>query len=406
MTQSKHEIDDLVAKIGERVRACAGLGPDAAMMALSVVLSDELSKLHAVMAQRSRNQCRAHGCKNAGHARGLCPAHYAQDLAGRPLTPIRKKPDVCVVGCQRPATAGGYCVGHAAQTESGLEITPILGDRATMCAFEGCGRYAVGGVLCSAHRTQKYRGQRLTPISTTRRAFKYRRGDDEFSPYIEVIRWDDGGVVLSVRVSSEDVDALVSVLSKKHSFSVKSELHREVARLQYGDSVITNAVIDHINGDTSDNRRTNIRITNMHGNMQNVPVCKRETPEGYHIRRTNGVFLLYRLSSGNTGVPVRILQGEYSTAQNVLLAITGEQPQFRYTPSYRLVGSNHNEPVVVTASPVLYTPVPPPRTPRNRFYVPMFTWRMTIEMAHQQQRRAATSALRRSGFFTRNPQPT
>ncbi len=60
---------------------------------------------------------------------------------------------------------------------------------------------------------------------------------------------------------------------KKGSFS----LHRFVMGCELGDG----KVVDHINGDTLDNRRVNLRITDKRGNATNVTRSKRQKLGGY-----------------------------------------------------------------------------------------------------------------------------
>lgn len=75
--------------------------------------------------------CWGPNCQRGTYAKGLCRAHYNQNLAGKPLTPIKVRKDnskgCMVLGCLEEHHSFGYCVGHKNRLVRGLPIadTPL-----------------------------------------------------------------------------------------------------------------------------------------------------------------------------------------------------------------------------------------------------------------------------------------
>lgn len=101
----------------------------------------------------NRPPCEFPGCVNLIAAKGLCGAHRLQQIAGKPLTPLR------------PQVSQGVEAG-ARRRRPGAPARP--------CTFPGCDEPARGKSLCDPHRNQ----HRKTSIPTERFvAFAARLGD-------------------------------------------------------------------------------------------------------------------------------------------------------------------------------------------------------------------------------------
>jgi hypothetical protein len=73
---------------------------------------------------RDRPECEFEGCPNPIAGGTLCAGHYAQQRAGKPLTPLKYKPgkpwytppEPCLFrGCEDPYFSKGLCMGHDGQ---------------------------------------------------------------------------------------------------------------------------------------------------------------------------------------------------------------------------------------------------------------------------------------------------
>lgn len=70
--------------------------------------------------------CKFDVCENCVSAKGFCGGHYAQQLRGEKLRPLRVfKYDCNFPGCDKIHVAKGYCDGHYTQLKKGKILTAI-----------------------------------------------------------------------------------------------------------------------------------------------------------------------------------------------------------------------------------------------------------------------------------------
>jgi hypothetical protein len=184
--------------------------------------------------RRIQRKCDFGGCEKLAKTRGLCPGHYKQQQKGQPLHPLRpfygKKGTCRFEGCGRPRFNGGWCVGHAAQHYSGRPLTPIFQPKAE-CDFPGCEKlhYALG--YCQGHRRQLLDGRPLAPL-------REKRG-----------RHMDRGYVLIYE--PEDPNARKDGYVAEHTKVMASILGRPLNRFEE---------VHHKNGIRDDNRPENLEL--------------------------------------------------------------------------------------------------------------------------------------------------
>jgi len=179
--------------------------------------------------------CSVEGCGKKYYAKGYCKKHYGRVLKhGSTQLPIKvKEPKICKVeGCNKPHEAKGYCSAHYSQMQRHGKI------------FDSA-RYPPNEII-------------------------------RHKDFAEIIICDTNGKPkLSCKISLKDIK-----LAKKHRWcSVRNYIHTSVRnkdgsktlhslhRMLMGDP--EGMFIDHINGDTLDNRRSNLRIASPAQNVRN-----------------------------------------------------------------------------------------------------------------------------------------
>jgi len=110
--------------------------------------------------------------------------------------------------------------------------------------------------------------------------------DEEDIPYIQAIKWWIDGYALLYKgnhyfKSNERIDTV------KHT----RLLHRFIMKCKYGDG----KVVDHIDGNTLDCRKQNLRITDRKGNQRNCKTPKNNTSgyKGVGWHKVRGMWRAY-----------------------------------------------------------------------------------------------------------------
>jgi len=81
------------------------------------------------MGLRLSATCKYSSCDKSVHAKGLCKAHYMQQLRGEELHELSVVYEVCqFTDCGREHLARGLCRGHYYQVYRGEELRPLRND--------------------------------------------------------------------------------------------------------------------------------------------------------------------------------------------------------------------------------------------------------------------------------------
>lgn len=219
-------------------------------------------------------------------------------------------PDCTALGCSRKAvyrTPNVLCNSHYRRTRMGVSVdTPLrIAAYTTTCSEGGCGRPPVGGGLCSAHYQQKRRGQLVGSLREIKVANTII--EDGAVSYV-VLTGNSGQEVARATVDTEDVPALAPHRWRSHHSGYKGA--KAYARAH---SVGTMAAyllrpgagfeVDHVNRDTLDNRRCNLRVVTHAVNAQNKgPQHRlaetRHLPVGVGLVKSTGRYQAYATLRG------------------------------------------------------------------------------------------------------------
>lgn len=177
-----------------------------------------------------------------------------------------------VEGCSRPHHANGYCTKHNHQIERHGRITPererSVYSTDSKCSVSGCDNRPKNNGLCNRHYLQVRRFGKILARTTKDKNEIQIHGD-----YAEMYLYDhEKNIIATTIIDIEDVDKVRGtkwgIRKNKKLAYVDSKklgkLHRYLINAPSG------KVVDHIDRNPLNNRKTNLRICTQSDNAKNV----------------------------------------------------------------------------------------------------------------------------------------
>lgn len=183
-------------------------------------------------------KCKVNNCDGKHKAKGYCDKHYRQYRKyGERLAPVKEVKVCSVNGCNNEVCAKGYCSKHYQQ-------------------YKRCGHIL--------NRTTHDSNEII-----------------EYEDYAEIVLYDKDNIEVGrAIIDLEDIDKVKNhkwYLRDGYVYSIKLGLYLHRFLMNPSD----NEVIDHIDHNTLDNRKSNLRICTRQQNNMNVPKQRRNTTSIY-----------------------------------------------------------------------------------------------------------------------------
>ena len=171
-------------------------------------------------------------------------------------------------------------------------------------------------------KTKRMTGTRL--VKYVRRVLKYDENTGVFTWKLA-----NSQVKRGQRAGAKNNEGYINIRLRKHTYPA----HRLAWCHYYGEEP-TGFVIDHINGDRTDNRIKNLRKATIKENAQNIAKQNRKTGSRYKgvARRTNGKWMAYIEEDGK-----RDYLGTFATEAEAAMARVEEEKKRGF-----LQGQDHN----------------------------------------------------------------
>lgn len=215
----------------------------------------------------SEKICSVEDCNEKVHAKGMCNRHYRQMLKHGKILEDKPKYENCSIeGCNEKHFAKGYCERHYRQVSKHGKITntnpPIKYD--SVCTVEGCNEKHCGKGYCEKHLSQiKKHGKILERTVHDPNEIVI------YSDYAEIVLYNkDCEEIARALIDLDDIDKCKDIkwgLSTNGYVKNKKigKLHRFIMNPP------ADMVVDHINHDKLDNRKSNLRICTIQENTWN-----------------------------------------------------------------------------------------------------------------------------------------
>lgn len=264
---------------------------------------------------KEKKVCKVCGGKH--HGRGYCRKHYYEAIRdGTIEVNPKKERGVCKVeGCNNKHKAKGYCSKHYAQIKKYGKIIDKEKNKYRICKVDGCQNKVYSKGYCKKHYQQISRNGRITDGEHSYKEFNnYRFLED----YVEIDLENKYGEVIAVTlIDLEDLDIVKNYrwcysngyCEGSHGRSTNIRLNRLVMNAS------DDYVVDHINGDTLDNRKSNLRICTQGENSRNNKLSKRNK-SGY-----KGVIYREKYKSYMVYITInkkRLYLGHYKTLEEAI----------------------------------------------------------------------------------------
>lgn len=183
-------------------------------------------------------------------------------------------PNCAAIGCARKAICRGFCDSHSRRHRAGLPVdVPLrIARYEGPCSFDGCDKRPVSGGLCSGHWQQSQRGEPLSPLREIKRS---NRIEIEGLTAWVVLTDNDAMEVARSAVDVADVTLIIGHrwrAKRGGKKGAKTYAHSHTGGFMHGLIMAPTPGMepDHINRDTLDNRRANLRNVTHSVNCQNM----------------------------------------------------------------------------------------------------------------------------------------
>ena len=172
------------------------------------------------------------------------------------------------VGCNAKAESRGYCPSHYEKIRRSVGFPGQM-----KCLIDGCNKPAIAKGLCENHRKIQRKYGYIPRTVKDKNVFTFKGG------ICEITLFNYLGSITAITVIDQD-DYLCVKEQKWHlsqkGYVLTNGIPRHLTHVIMGPIPI-GLEIDHINHDTLDNRKTNLRIVNHYQNMANQQLRKSNT---------------------------------------------------------------------------------------------------------------------------------
>jgi len=244
---------------------------------LLALTNNPIYRRYDVMAEskitKTTRICQVEGCTNTVRARGFCNKHYERIRLSEGFNPLYAK--ICKIDdCNNKPIARGLCKKHYSRIRSSIGF-PCQ----KVCSAEGCESPAISKGYCVRHYSQiKNKGRIIGSPKYTQYTPNDIISNGETSKVI--LRDAYGKHIGEAKIDSEDIDKISEMkwcLNGEYASSCGKLLHRVILSVENESKKVQ---VDHINHDTLDCRKENLRLCNNAQNQWNRKLCTRNS-SGY-----------------------------------------------------------------------------------------------------------------------------
>jgi len=216
---------------------------------------EDMSVMAKLTIRNNRTICQSENCNRQFHAKGFCKYHY--DLNRK-----MQLPQCSESGCTNIVLGVGLCSAHYQKMNYNRSLV--------LCSIDGCNEKMYEKGFCKKHYKQQYRHGAIANRTIFDKNEIIKKGD-----IAEIYLYDKNQKhIASAIVDADDIDRCSC--KKWHltnGYAVTSQggnngkffLHRFVLN----ENTIEGPLIDHIDQNTLNNRKSNLRSCNASVNVQN-----------------------------------------------------------------------------------------------------------------------------------------
>lgn len=222
-------------------------------------------------------KCKVEGCNGTHKAQGYCERHYDQIRKHGTILPDITPKTCKFEGCERVQYSLGYCEKHYREFKKYGEVKDnpprYKIDKNGICKVEGCSNHpSTSEGYCSKHyaRLKKFGDPNIRTVHDLNEIIIHEE-------YAEMLLYDkDCNCIASTKIDLDIIDKIKDIKwGLSNQGYVKNKNHGSLHRFIMNPP--DDMVVDHINHDTLDNRRENLRICTIQENSWNSKRSLRNT---------------------------------------------------------------------------------------------------------------------------------